>query len=386
MILKAYKYRIYPTKEQETLIGKHIGACRFVYNLALETKQTAYAGYQVNLTCFDLTKQLTDLKKECVWLKEIGIHSLQQSIIDLDVAYTRFFKGICNFPKYKSKHNNKQSFTAFQSLKIENTKLYLAKFTEGIEIILHRGFFGKIKRATISKTPTNKYFASILVEELEDITPKKKITESNTIGIDLGIKDFLTTSKGDKVANPRYFKKSLSKLKFLQRKYSKYKGKRTKHKLTIQHEKVANKRKDFLHKVSKKLIDENQTIALETLQIKNMVQNHNLAQSINDVGWGMFVDMLEYKAEWYGANIIKIGTFEPSSKTCSCCGIINKKLTLSDRFWTCEKCSTSHDRDINAAVNIKNFALRNHLSKSIRLKNQKELPTLVGAMTSELTL
>ena len=382
MILKAFKYRILPTDEQSILLDKHIGSCRFLYNLALEVKQTAYAGKQINISQFDLIKQLPELKKECEWLKEINSQSLQQSIINLDTAYTNFFKGRAEFPKYKSKSKSTKSFNVPQSVSVINGKLRIPKFTKGIDIIQHREFEGKIKQCTISKTPTGKYFASILVETTSYCLPKQPITKENTIGIDLGIKDFLITSDGQKVSNPKYLKKAISKLKFVQSKYSKNKGKRTKQKLALLHEKVVNKRKDFLHKVSTQLVKNHDTIALETLQVKNMVKNHKLAQAINDVSWGTFVTMLEYKAEWYGTNIIRIGTFEPSSKTCSVCGTINKELTLKDREWTC---ANGHrlDRDINASVNIKNFALRNHLSTEHTLKNRNELPTLVGVLTYE---
>ena len=205
--------------------------------------------------------------------------------------------------------------------------------------------------------------------------PTKPITKENTVGVDLGIKDFLITSDGKKVSNPKHLKKSLSKLKYIQKKYSKKKGKRTKLKLQKLHEKVANRRKDFLHKVSTDLVKNHDTIAIETLKVKNMIKNHNLAQAISDVSWGTFVTMLEYKAKWYGTNIIRIGTFEPSSKCCSACGNINKELKLSDREWNCKKCNTIHDRDVSASLNIKNFALRNWCTEGT-LKNRKELPTI----------
>jgi putative transposase len=385
MILKAFKYKINPSLEQSILIDKHIGSCRFLYNLALETKQIAYVGNQINLSCFDLIKQLPDLKKECEWLKEVNSQSLQASITNLDTAYTNFFKGRSDFPKFKSKNKNTQSFNVPQSIVIENGKLIIPKFKKGIDIIQHRTFEGKIKQATISKTSIGKYFASILVETTDNIVPKKPITKENTVGIDLGIKDFLINSDGKKVANPKFLKKSLSKLKYIQKKYSKKKGKQRKYKLQKLHEKVANQRKDFLHKVSSDLVKSHDTIALETLKVKNMVKNHNLAQAISDVSWGTFVTMLEYKANWHGTNIIRIGTFEPSSKTCSTCGIINKELKISDRDWTCQKCYSNHDRDINASINIKNFALRNSCTEHIH-KNRKELPTLVGVMSYEATI
>lgn len=382
MILKAFKYRLNPTKEQCVLIDKHIGSCRFLYNLALETKQIAYAGNKVNISCFDLARQLPALKKECEWLKEINSQSLQASITNLDAAYTNFFKGKSDFPKFKSKNKNTQSFNVPQNIILKNNKLIIPKFKKGIDIIQHRDFEGKIKQATLSKTHTGKYFASILVETTDNIVSKNPITKENTVGIDLGIKDFLTTSDGKKFANPRFLKNSLSKLKFNQKRYSKKKGKKRKYKLQKLHEKVANQRKDFLHKVSIDLVKSHDTIALETLKVKNMGKNRKLSQSILDVSWGAFITILEYKANWYGTNIIRIGTFEPSSKTCSDCGAINKELKLSDREWKCKTCNITHDRDINASVNIKNFALRKSCMEDT-LKNRNELPTLVGVMTYE---
>lgn len=381
-MLKSFKYRLYPTLKQQELINKHIGSCRFIYNLALECKLMAWSGSKINLSCYDLIKQLSDLKREYAWLKEINSQSLQQSIKNLDNAYINFFKG-SGFPKFKSKHKGKQSFSVIQNVIIKNDKLIIYKFKEGIDIVLHRPIKGKIKQATISKTQTNKYFVSILCETNEIIPIKSNIKENTTIGIDLGIKDFLTTSNGNKVENPKFLKKSISKLKYIQRKYSKKKGKRTKYKLQKLHEKIANQRKDFLHKASNKLISENQTIAIEDLSVKGMLKNHNLSQSITDVSWGIFIDFLKYKANWCGVNILEIGTFEPSSKTCSNCEEINKELILSDRYWICNKCQSYHDRDINAAINIKNIALKNMVSGT-DTKNHNELLTLVGVMTYEV--
>ena len=382
-MLKAFKYKLNPTDEQIVLINKHIGANRFIYNLALETKQIAYVGNKHNLSCFELHSQLKDLKEELPWLKEVNSQSLQQAITNLDKAYTAFFKGQNSFPKFKKKSNG-GSFNIPQRVVVENDKLIIPKFTKknGINIILHRPLKGEIRQATISRTPTGKYFVSILCETGEINKPKQKIKEETMIGIDLGIKEFVITSNGEVFSNPKYLRKAQSKLKYIQSKYSKNKGKKTKQKLAKLHEKVTNKRKDFLHKVSTKLVRENQTISLENLAVCNMIKNHNLAQSISDVSWSTFVTMLEYKAEWYGTNILKIGRFEPSSKTCSNCGYIHKELTLKDREWTCVKCNTTHNRDVNAAINIKNFSLKNILSGTDR-KNHDELPTLVGVMTHE---
>lgn len=381
-MFKAFKYRIYPSNQQKELIAKHIGSSRFVYNLALETKNAAYISVKHNYSPFDLVKQLPELKKEVPWLKEVNSQSLQQSIQNMDIAFKKFFKG-GGFPKFKSKHKGKQSFSIPQNVKIEEGRLVIPKFKEGIKMSLHRPTKGMIKSATISITPTGKYFVSILCDTKEDIVTKTPIQENTTIGIDLGIKDFAITSEGQVFENPKYLRKSQSKLKYVQRKYSKNKGKRTKNKLAKLHEKVVNKRKDFLHKISTKLIRENQTIALETLAVKNMVKNHKLAQAINDVSWSTFVTMLEYKADWYGKNILRIGQFAPSSKTCSNCGLINRELQLKDREWICSSCSSILDRDINAACNIKSFGLKNYLSGEHRLKNQGELSTMVEVLTLE---
>ena len=381
-MFKAFKYRIYPSELQKELIAKHIGSSRFVFNLALETKNAAYISNKHNYNPFDLIKQLPELKKECDWLKEVNSQSLQQSIQNMDIAFKKFFKG-AGFPKFKSKHRGKQSFSIPQNVIVENNLLIIPKFKEGIKIKIHRPTKGTIKSATISATPTGKYFVSILCDTKKDIPTKVPIKENTTIGVDLGIKTFLVTSNGLEIENPKYLRKVQSKLKYIQRKYSKYKGKRTKKKLAKLHEKVVNKRKDFLHKVSTQLIRENQTIAIETLAVKNMVKNHNLAQAISDASWSTFVTMLEYKADWYGKNILRIGQFAPSSKTCSNCGAINKELQLKDREWTCSNCSTVLDRDVNAACNIKSFALKNILSGEHTLKNQDELPTLVGVLTPE---
>jgi putative transposase len=381
-MLKGMKYRLYPTSSQKELIAKHIGSSRFIYNLALETKTTAYLGSKHNFSPFDLIKQLPELKKECNWLKEVNSQSLQQAIQNMDIAFKKFFKG-AGFPKFKSKHRGKQSFSIPQNVIVENDLLIIPKFKEGIKIVLHRPIKGTIKSATISRTPTGKYFVSILVDTNTTMPVKAKIKEDTTVGIDLGIKDFAITSEGEIFENPKHLRKAQSKLKYVQRKYSKHKGKRTKQRLALLHEKVVNKRKDFLHKVSTKLIRENQTIALEKLAVSNMVKNHNLAQAINDVSWSTFVTMLEYKADWYGKNILKIGRFAPSSKTCSCCGYINKELTLKDRSWTCPKCNSVLDRDVNAACNIKSFALKNYLCTEHTLKNHGTLPSLEGALTHE---
>lgn len=383
-MLKAYKYRLNPTKEQAQLIDKHIGAVRFVYNLALETKNHAYASHRKNISCFELMNQLPELKKECEWLKEIDSQSLQQSVIDLDKAFTSFFKGNSKFPNFKKKKGN-QKFRNPHGSKviIKDNKLIQPKFKDGIKIIIDREYKGEIRNTTISKTPTGKYFVSVLCETGEKIPLKKQVKENTAIGIDLGIKSFIVTSNGLKVDNPKHLKNRLSRLKYLQRQSSKkLKGsnnkKKANFKVSLCHEKITNIRKDFLHKLSNQITNENDTLCFETLNILGMVKNHKLAQSISDAGWGMFVDYCKYKSEWKGKNVLQIPTFEPSTKLCNYCGAINNTLSLLDREWMCANCNTLHDRDINAAINIKNYSLKN--CAGLQRGKSVELPTMVGAM------
>lgn len=390
-MLKSYKYRLYPTMEQVVLINKHIGSCRFVYNLALEVKNYAYATQKKNLSCFDLISQLPDLKTECEWLKEVDSQSLQQSIINLDRAFTQFFHGHASFPKFKNKHAS-QSFRNPHGakVKIENGKIYQPKFTkDGIKIVIDREFKGGIKNTTISRTPTGKYFVSVLVDNKKEFPTKAKIKEGTSVGIDLGIKSFIVTSKGEKVDNPKHLQKSLAHLKFLSRQHSKKrKGsnnrKKSQLKLSLCHEKITNQRKDFLHKLSTNLVKNHDTVCFETLQVENMLRNHKLAQAIQSAGWGMFVGMCKYKAEWNGKNILQIPTFQPSTKICSTCGHTNHTLTLADREWVCANCNAIHDRDINAAINIKKYSLKDCGMHS--RKKPAELPTLVGALKQEISV
>lgn len=381
---KAFKYRLYPTNSQKELIKKHCGSVRFLYNLALETKTTAYLGNKVNLSRYDLQKQLVELKKELPWLKETNSQSLQSALINLDEAYKKFFKG-AGFPKFKKKTNG-GSFAVPQNVIIKDGKLVIPKFKEGIKIVLHRPINGTIKSATVSLTPTGKYFVSILCETKEEIPTKSPIKENTTIGIDLGIKDFAVTSEGEVIDNPKFLRNSLDRLKVLQRRASKkQKGSSNRQKankrVAILHEKIANQRQDFLHKVSTKLIRENQTMCLENLGVSNMIKNHYLAQSISDVSWSKFNRMIEYKAEWYGVNILRIDRFAPSSKTCEC-GEINKDLKLSDRVWKCKSCGQVNERDLLAARNIKKFALKGN-SGQVLSAEPVEMSTLAESMKQE---
>ena len=364
MIYKAFKYRIYPNKEQEELMLKHMGCSRWVYNYALNKKITSYQETGKGLNRFDIQKDLPQLKKneDTSWLKEVNSQTLQASLENLDKAFTRFFKEKKGFPKFKSKKDNRQSFNIPQNTEIdfEKNKIWLPKFKTSIKVKIDRTFEGIIKTSTITKTPTGKYFISILVELEKELPKKKPLDEKQAIGIDLGIKTFATLSNGMEIENPKHLKKSLKKLKKQQRKVSrKVKGsnnrKKEIKKLALIHEKVTNKRNDFLHKTSHYLVTNFDTLCLETLKSGNMMKNHKLAQTLSDIAIGKFNELIDYKSEWYGTNILRIGQFEPSSRMCSC-GVINKQLKLSDRVWTCSSCGTTHDRDVLAANNIKHFA------------------------------
>ena len=385
-MLKAFKYRIYPNKEQEILLSKHFGSCRFIYNLALETKTAAYSSARINLSRYELQVQMKELKQECEWLKEVNSQALASELMHLDAAYLRFFKGLSSFPRFKNKYD-KQSFQCPQSVKLKDGKLWLPKFKTGINIVLSREFAGELRTVTISKTTTNKYFASILVQDNKPVPKTKKIKESTAIGIDLGIKTFAALSDGTQYENPKHLKKALKRLKMLQKRASKkQKGssnrKKANLKVALAHEKVANQRKDFLHKFSDAITKQFDAICVENLNIKGMVKNRNLAQAVSDVSWSAGLDMLKYKSEWRGKTYLEIGRFDPSSKLHNNCGYLNNELTLADRTWVCPKCGESVNRDINAALNIKQFGLS---SLGMGRPNVKpaEIPTLVGSMKQE---
>lgn len=355
---QAFKYRIYPTQSQKELIEKHFWCVRFVYNWSLQNRISYYQDTKKTETKFSIVKKLPKLKESNLWLKEVNAQSLQSSVENMDTAFKNFFRSKMWFPKFRSK-NGKQSFHVPQAIKLE-WKLTIPKI-KGIKIELSREPEWKIKQATITKTTTGKYFASLLCE-VPDKTIYKKIRGQNwIIGIDLWIKHFATLSTWEKIQNHKFFKKSLKHLKKKQRQFSratKWSNNRNKARLRLAriHERISNQRGDFLHKLSTRLIRENQAVCIEDLNVSGMKKNHNLAQAISDCGWRQFRTMLEYKAGWYGRKVYTCGRFEPSSKTCTCWHI-NNELKLSMREWTCPKCGVCHDRDILAANNIKTFAL-----------------------------
>lgn len=360
-MLKAFKYRIYPTADQRQKIAQQFGCCRYIYNWGLQRKMEAYQSEGKSISCFDLINEMTSLKKEILWLKDCYSQALQMSLRNLDNAYTRFFREKKGFPKFKSKHSNTKSCQYPQGVQFKDGAVYLPKIGN-VKLIQHRPYSGTVKTVTLSQTPTGKYYISVLAEDGCVLPEKQKFDADTTIGVDVGIKHFATLSTGEKIEHPKCLKKAEKKLKRAQqivsrRKKGSQNRKRAIYILAAQHEKVTNRRNDFLHKLSHRLVSENQAVAVETLNVSGMMKNHRLAKSIGDSGWGRFFVFLDYKADWQGKNILEIGAFAPSSKTCNACGTITHELRLKDRIWTCQKCGKVHDRDKNAADNIKSFAL-----------------------------
>ena len=356
---KAYKFRLSPTEEQTVLLSKHFGCVRFVYNHFLKEKQDHYLLNKKTLNYNTCAGNLVKMKREGFeWLKEVNSQALQSSLEHLETAYGNFFKKKSKFPKFKSKKSNYDSFSVPQHVSLKNNRVQIPKFKEGLRFIKHRELKGKICSATISRTPTGKYYISILTEQ----EPTKHLPKTGkSIGIDLGIKDFAITSEGHRYINPKFLYKFQRKLKTSQQHLSrKVKGSKQRDRARIKvakiHEKITNSRNDMQHKVSMSLIRKYDMIALEDLNVKGMIKNHCLAKAISDSSWSSFVTKLEYKAQWYGKQVIKIDRFFPSSKTCSDCGHITQGLTLDVRNWTCV-CGSRHDRDVNASKNILKRAL-----------------------------
>ena len=370
---RAFEIRLYPTKEQQKLLDMTFGACRFVYNNVLGLRQSYFNDYGFKDKDLDIIDMLKAFNP---WLNEIGSQSICQSLNDLNKAYKNWFNSLkkkskqkAKAPKFKKKYD-KQSYrdcmmkkNLFELLDIKNRKIKIPKIGK---ITYRTGYdfskynITKVCNITLKKSKTNKYFCSICCECEE---PKKLPTNNFKIGFDLGLKDFLIDSDGIVIDNPKYFKKSQEKLTREQRKLSHcIKGsnnfKNQKLKVALIHEKVRNQRKDFQHKISRQLINENQVIVSEDLKPSNMIKNHKLAKSISDASFSSFCNMIDYKSKWYGRTYIKIGSFYPSSKLCYCCGYKNTTLTLSDREWECPNCHTLLDRDKNAALNILDEGLK----------------------------
>ena len=355
MTQKAYKYRFYPTAGQGQLLSRTFGCVRYVYNWGLRLKTDAYYKEGKRLYYKDLSAQLTVLKRqpETVWLNEVSSVTLQQSLAHLDRAFLNFFEGHTDYPKFHKKHNKQSASFMSSAFKWDGKNITLAKMKEPLDIRWSRYFSGTPSSVTVSKDAANRYYISILVDE--PTTPLPKI--GTQLGLDMGLTHTVVLSSGEKIGNPKFFRKDEKKLAKAQRQLAKkQKGSKNRDKARIKvariHARIADRRQDFTHKLTTRLIHENQVIAAESLQVKNMIRNHKLAKSIADVSWSELIRQLEYKATWHGRTVVKIDKFYPSSKRCYDCGHIMPKMPLNIREWTCPECGKTHDRDINAAQNI----------------------------------
>lgn len=365
MKTRAYKYKMKPTFKQQECLNKAFGCCRFIYNWGLDKKIQSYKQEKKTIGYVELAHELTKLKNdgEHEWLKEVNNTSLQQSLRNLDAAFVRFFREKKGFPKFKSKKKNIESakYISGVHFDFDNWKVKIPKIG-WVKLCKNKTFDLSMKHGTltVSKDKCGDYWCSIVVYDVEE-KPKTKVSTDNSVGIDLGIKDYAILSDGTKYGNPKFLEKGQKRLKMLQHRFARTQKKSNRHealrlKVAKCHRDIANRRNDFLHKLSTLLVKYYDTICLEDLNVEGMMKNKHLSNSIQSAAWSEFVRQLKYKSDWYGKNVIFIGRFEPSSKTCSKCGYVKPDLQLSEREWVCPKCGEKHDRDVNAAINIKDFA------------------------------
>lgn len=366
-MLKTYKYKIKPNTQQQELLSKFFGCVRYIYNWGLNVKTSAYKENGKTVGYLQLAKELTLLKqqRDYEWLKECTTEALQQSLRSLDNAFTAFFRKKANYPKFKAKKHTKDSVKFINSVRFdfESWTVKLPKLGK-VKLCVNRAFDQntcKQGTCTVSRDHCGTYWCVITVDDLQPKPTKAKLVKEKAIGVDLGIKDYAILSDGTKFTNPKHLEKAQRNLAHLQKVFAR-KDKDSKNhesmriKIAKCHRNITNQRVDFLHKLSSYLVRNYDTICLEDLNVKGMEQNHHLARSIQGAAWSEFVRQLKYKSEWFGKNVLFIGRFEPSSKLCHRCGYINKGLKLSDREWVCPVCGEKHDRDVNAAMNIKEIA------------------------------
>jgi len=359
-MLRAYQVKLYPNQQQIELLDKHFGCCRWVYNEMIRINQKAYHRRGKSLSGYDMQSYLPNLKKQYPWLTEVNSHSLQIVCHNLAEAYGRFFRKQGGYPQFKRKGDS-ESFTSMKHSRIEGNKIRLPK----LGMIRFRGGDrpeGKIKRFTVKKSVSG-YYVSVMIDT-PDALPESLQLQS-ILGIDLGITEIIVTSQDEKVKAPKYFKTAQGKLRqrqqtFSRRQKSSNRRRKARCSVALLHEKVRNQRKDFNHKLTRKLVDgESQAFAVESLNVKGMMQNHSLAKHIADCGWSQFLTYLKYKSEAVGKQVVEVDRWFPSSKTCSACGIVRQSLPLKIREWQCSDCGSVHHRDVNAAINIALEAARN---------------------------
>lgn len=358
-MLNATRIRLYPTPEQQQKLAVQFGCARWVFNNALDLTQQTYRETGKGLSYHALAIRLPKLKQEFEWLKDADSQVLQQSLQNLALAFDGFFAKRAKYPRFKTKHG-RQSIQYPQRVKLDGSRIYLPK-VGWVKCIVHREIIGKVKTVTVSRNACGQFHAAILTDDAMPMPPVS--TEGKAIGIDVGLLDLAVTSDGSKFANPRHIKAAQRNLKRKQQKLSrKVKGSNRRAKarrlVARAHQHVADARRDYLHKLSRRIVNENQVIVVEDLHVKGMVKNPNLAKAISDAAWGAFTNFLEYKCEREGKAFIKTNRWFPSSKACSACGHVCNKMGLEVRSWTCSHCGSSHDRDVNAAKNIRDEGIR----------------------------